>query len=568
MKPRFLRFASLALLLALVLATIPEPVYAQATLSSVTPASIVNNIDNTITVSGTGLDNSAAVLLNGSALTTSFLNAQTLTATVPAGFAAGTYPITVTMTSGSVTGLSLTVTAPGATATAAPVPVVRPQISVLNYRTKPENVQYGNDFTLIVKLRNDGQAHAYNVQASFISSSFLPLKNGGVNVVGDLVAGNSTEVDQPMTASTYVYGMVSVEMNVSYNDANGTAYTEKYTLNIRATGGTGVSVTSTPTGVKSSQLVITSYATSVDPLQPGEQFTITMTVENTGNVRAQRVTMIVGGGSSSGSNNGTPQPGGVSGGSGEFTNFAPVEASNVQTLGDLPAGGMVQASQNLIVNVSTNPGAYPMKVTFSYLNEKAEVVNDEQVITLLVYSLPTVDVSFYRPPDPFVVGQPGPLPIQVVNLGKRLAVLGTLKIEAPNGTVENGTSLVGSLDSGGYFTLDAMVIPEQSGPMGLTITIDYTDDFNQPRTITKSLEIEVMEGGQEPIIDPSIPGGGSGGEVIPVQGEESTLQKIWRFVLGFFGLDSATPPTNDPGVVPGPGIEEPIPAPQPGTGKG
>jgi hypothetical protein len=443
--------------------------------------------------------------------------------------------------------------------------VIRPQIAVQNYRTKPEDVQYGQDFRLIVKLRNEGQAHAYNVQATFTSGSFLPLKNGGVYVVGDLVAGNSADVDQPMTASTYVYGIVSVDMTISYNDANGASYSEKFTINVRASGGGVAAATSTPTGVKASQLVIPSYATSIDPLQPGQQFTITMTVENTGNVRAQRVTMIVGGGSSSGSSNGTPQPGGVSGGSGEFTNFAPVNASNVQTIGDLPPGGMVQVSQGLIVNVSTNPGAYPMKVTFSYLNDKSEVINDEQVITLLVYSLPTVDVSFYRPPDPFFVGQPGALPVQVVNLGKRLSVLGTMKIEAPNGTVENGTALIGSLDAGGYFTLDAIVIPEQSGPMSLSVTIEYTDDFNQPRTITEALQIEVMEGMQEPIIEPGMEGSG---EVMPIPAEENTFQKIWRFVLGLFGLDSAPPPTNDPGIVPGPGIEEkPIPAPQPG-GKG
>jgi hypothetical protein len=359
-------------------------------------------------------------------------------------------------------------------------------------------------------------------------------------------------------------------MSLSYTDAAGTAYTESFTLNIRVSGGgSGTYATATPTGVKSSQLVITSYATSVDPLQPGEQFTLTMTIQNNGNVGAQRVTMIVGGGSSSGgtSDNGTPQPGGggVSGGSGEFTNFAPVGASNIQTLGDLPEGGAVQARQDLIVNVSTNPGAYPMKVTFSYLNGKGEAVNDEQVITLLVYSLPTVDISFYRPPDPFFVGQPGALPIQVVNLGKRLAVLGTLKIEAEGGTVENGTSLVGSLDSGGYFTLDAMVIPEQSGTLTLNVTIDYTDDFNQARTIDRTLEIEVTEGFEEPVIEPGMEGGG--GEVFPIAEEETTLQKIWRFVLGILGLDSA-PPSNDPGIVPGPGIEEPIPVPQPGTGKG
>jgi hypothetical protein len=186
------------------------------------------------------------------------------------------------------------------------------------------------------------------------------------------------------------------------------------------------------------------------------------------------------------------------------------------------------------------------------------------VITLLVYSLPTVDISFYRPPDPFMVGQPGALPIQVVNLGKRLAVLGTMKIESASGTVENGTSLVGSLDAGGYFTLDAIVTPEQSGPMTLDITIDYTDDFNQARTITRTLQIEVMEGFEEPIIEP----GTEGEEGFPTPVEETALQKVWRFILGLFGLDSAPPSNNDPGIVPGPGIEEPLPAPRPGTGKG
>jgi hypothetical protein len=558
---------SLSLILAMLLAMIPASVSAQ-TVVRVLPDQIVNNIDNQITIRGTGFDNSAVVQVGGNALVTTFGNAQLLTAVVPAGFAPGTYIVAVTMASGTIQGPQLTVTEPAPTA---PVPIVRPQISVQNYRTKPEDVRYGQNFSLVVKLRNQGESQAFNVQATFTSTDFVPLKNGGVNIVGDLVAGNSVEVDQPMTVANWVSGVVSVGMALSYTDAAGTAYTENFTLNIRVSGGGGGSAaTATPTGVKSSQLVITSYATSVDPLQPGEQFTLTMTIENTGNAGAQRVTMIVGGGSSGGgSSDGTPQPGGVSGGSGEFTNFAPVGASNVQTLGDLPEGGAVQARQDLIVNVSTSPGAYPMKVTFSYLNNKGEAVNDEQVITLLVYSLPTVDISFYRPPDPFIVGQPGALPLQVVNLGRRLAVLGTLKVESEGGTIENGTSLVGSLDAGGYFTLDAMVIPEQSGTMTLNVTIDYTDDFNQARTINRTLQIEVMEGFEEPVIEPGT-GGGGGGEGFPVPVEETALQKVWRFVLGLLGLDSAPPSNSDPGIVPGPvpGIEEPLPGPKPGTGKG
>jgi hypothetical protein len=188
------------------------------------------------------------------------------------------------------------------------------------------------------------------------------------------------------------------------------------------------------------------------------------------------------------------------------------------------------------------------------------------VITLLVYSLPSVDISFYRPPDPFFVGQPGALPIQVVNLGKRLSVLGTMKVKSSGGTVENGTGLVGSLDAGGYFTLDALLIPEQSGPVSLEITIDYTDDFNAPRTITRTLQVDVMEGTEEPIVEPGL--GEGGGEGFPVPSEETALQKVWRFLLGLFGLDSAPPSNNDPVIGPGPGIEEPLPGPKPGAGKG
>lgn len=575
MKLKFSRISLLSLILALMVAGIPVPAYA-ATITSVVPGQVVNNVSTTITVNGSGfLVGSAAVLLNGSALSTTVVNDFVLTAVVPAGLSAGTY--TVTVSNGVEPDVScdcLTVVdptpippTPPPTATTAPLPFVRPQFVVRSSRVVG-TVQKGKDINLKVVLENAGNATAYSSQAVFVSTDLVPTKNGGVAVLGVVNADDEIDAGQTFYVNTQITGqaILVVDLTVTYYDDKGTSYSDKFTLSIPVSGGggsSGVAVpTSTPTGVKSSQLVITSYQASVDPLQPGEQFTLAMTVQNVGNVRAQRVTMIVGGGSS-GTSGGTPQPGGVSGGNGEFSNFAPVGASNVQSLGDLSAGGSIQASQNLIVNVSTNPGAYPMKVTFSYLNDKAEVINDEQVITLLVYSLPNVNVSFYRPPDPFFVGQPGALPIQVVNLGKRLAVLGNMKITAGNGTIENGTSLVGSLDAGGYFTLDSLLTPEQSGTLTLTIVIDYTDDFNQPRTLTRTLEIEVMEGVTEEPGGPSIDGGAG-----PVVSEESTWQKIWRFILGLFGLDSSAPTNSNPGGGGGePPLEQPVPA-QPGTGKG
>ncbi|MBC7878010.1 MAG: IPT/TIG domain-containing protein [Anaerolineales bacterium] len=546
-------FVSIFLALVLIVNWI-HPAYA-ATVISVSPSSIINDVNRTITITGTGFDNTAIVLLDGAALATAFVDAVTLTATVPAGTSVGTHVITVTMGGAPLSAsLNLDVTDSVAvpptaipTSTSTPSSFVRPQLVIDSYKANVSTVQSGQEFKININFDNAGTSGAFNVQAAFTSADLVPTKTGGVVALGSIAAGAGGNTSQTFLAADSIFGktIVIVDVALTYYDVSGTSYSDKFTLSVPAGGGTGgVSYpTSTPTGLQSGQLIIPSYGTTIDPLQPGSQFTLAMTVQNVGNDIAQRVTMIVGGGSS-GTGGSTPQPGGVSGGGGEFTNFAPVGTSNVQSLGDLRAGSMVQVSQDLIVNVSTNPGAYPMKITFSYLNDKGEVINDEQVITLLVFSLPNVDVSFYRPPDLFFAGQPGALPIQVVNLGKRTAVLGNMTVTSTSGIIENGSTLVGSLDAGGYFTLDSTLFPDLPGTVELNIVIEYTDDFNQPRTVEKTIELTVEEGSFEPMPDPSTEGS-EGGEVFIPPGDESFLQKTWRFILGLLGLDSA-PPASTP----------------------
>ena len=558
MKKPILRLACLSVFIALVLALMPMQVYA-ATVISVSPSNIVSGTSTVITVTGTGFDNTAEIQLDGTALGgTVFVSDTTLQVTIPSDVAVGSHIIRVAMSGGLADGSAqITVSAPSA--------FQRPQLVVSSSRTRGD-VTRNSEFKLLVDLRNASTSTAYGVQAVFSSSDLAPLATGGVVAVGDIAAGSERTVQQSFLVTGEVYSqlIVSVDVSVTYYDESGTSYSDKFSLTLQTDNNAYSGVvyaTATPTGIKSSQLVIPSYAVSINPLQPGEQFTLTMTVQNTGNAKANRITMIVGGGSGGGSTSGTPSPGGVSGGSGEFTNFAPVGASNVQSLGDLPSGAMIQAAQNLIVNVSTTPGAYPMRVTFSYLNDQNEVVNDEQVITLLVYSLPNVEVNFYRPPDPFFVGQPGMLPLQVVNVTRHASVLGNMKVTSESGLIENGTSLIGSLDAGGYFTLDSLFTPEQSGTQVLDVTIEYTDDFNQPRTLTRKVEIEVMEGmTEEPGFDPSM-----GGGEFPIVQEETLGQKAWRVVLGLLGLDSAPAASSEP-IMPAP--EEIVPQVKPATGKG
>jgi hypothetical protein len=573
MKFQIKYFVSVFLVLSL-LAGWVTPAYA-AGISSVTPNLVFNDAATTITVTGSGFVSGAVVSLkNYGDLSTSFDNDTQLKAVVRPGIPASTYTVVVTNPDLTFVELpnGLTVADPSPLPTSTPLPTAttapfgRPQIVIGSYRTT-DFAQLNKEFKLKIGFNNAGTFNAINTQAVFTSADAIPTDTGGVLALGSIPSGGHVDTAQTFFVANSIYGksVIVIEVALTYYDEKGAVYSDKFTVSVAANGGVSgdtVYPTSTPTGVNSAQLVITSYASTVDPLQPGEKFELGITVQNMGNTSAKQVTMIVGGGSS-GTSGGTPQPGGVSGGSGEFTNFAPVGSSNIQSLGDIPAGGGLQILQNLVVNVSTNPGAYPMKITFSYVNAKGEVVNDDQVITLLVYSLPNLDVSFYSPPESFFAGQPGALPIQVVNLGKRSAVLGNMKIEAAGGTIDPATTLVGSLDPGGYFTFDSTLTADVTGPMELNVTIEYTDDFNQARKVTRTLNVTVGESFTELMPDPAMQG--MEGTEIPVTSDETFLHKVWRFALGLFGLDSAPPSSETPGGNPLPG-EEIMPLPSGGGG--
>lgn len=570
MKRKLSIYINIYVLISVVTILLLVPTGAKAALgiSGVTPEIISNGHDNTITISGNDFVSGAVVSLDGyGSLNTSYFSSTTLMATVPAGILHGIYTATVTNPDLSTASLAnaLTVIPEAPTAEPSPtayptylVPTVvltptseppngyeRPVIVVDTYSLSQDTISPGDSFTLFITLYNAGQEYATNVVTTFTPGELIPRETGGVVAVGEIAPSNHSNFGQPLLLRSDVWGSVtSINMLVTYTDEIGTIYNETFAITLPVFHSYSSVVTSTPTPTQSPtpsikpQLVITGYSTDITPLQPGAQFNISINVQNMGNSAAKRVTMIVGGGSSiSGGDGGTQQPGGISGASGEFTNFAPIGTSNVQSLGDFSPGDSISAYQPLIVNVNTTPGAYPLKISFVYIDEQNHTFVDDQVITLLVYRLPLLEISFYQDVSPLFTGQPNMLPLQVVNLGRNSIVLGNMRVIGLSGQFSNNSILVGTLDSGGYFTLDATYIPDISGPVDLVISIDYTNDFNQPQVITKTLTVDVME---QPIIEPPVDGSQNGSIDGTPPPTETFLQKIWRFILGLLGLDSGS----------------------------
>jgi len=428
----------------------------------------------------------------------------------------------------------------------------QPTVTISSYFPKSEPMR-GQDFSMGITFHNSGKRPAYNIKIEFISGELIPRDNGGIQSIYQLIQDESKGIAQNFSVSADLWGakIASTTVNIQYSDDEGNPYSDSFTLVVDLSQPPYVAPQNTPTPtpapIYQPQLVIETYETDQDVLQPGSVFELTMKIKNLGNAPAKSVSMVLGGGNIEINPEGTPQPG-VSGGEGDLMNFAPLDSSNVKFIGDILPGEIFEASQKIIVNVSTTPGAYSLKYSFIYLAEDGTKVIDDQVITLLIYRLPNIEVGFYQDPGPLFSNQPNNLPLQIINMGKSTIVLGNMVVSADNATFENNTAIIGPIEAGFYFTLDTMIIPNTSGPTQLNILINYTDDFNQPRAHETTLEVEVIEmpempegpGYSEEYGEGPRPGISGPGDMPGSRSSspETFWQKVLRFVKGLFGLGS------------------------------
>lgn len=419
----------------------------------------------------------------------------------------------------------------------------RPVISIDSYITDKTPTR-GEDFTMTIVFRNKGQRPATNLMIEFVPGDLIPRDTGGMQTITYLNQGESKSILQTFTVSPDLWSVkiANLSVNINYSDSDGNVYTDNFNLAVDLFipfyNPPTPTVTPTPEAMLYPQLVIQSFSTDVAYLQPGTMFKLNLVLTNLGNATAKSVSMVLGGGTVETNPEGTPVPG-ISGSAGDFTNFAPLDSSNIVFIGDISPGESVRVTQRIIVNVTTTTGAHSLDYSFVYLTESEQRVVDNQVITLLVYRLPSLQIDFSMEPGIFFTNQLNLLPLQIVNLGKQSVVLGNVQVTAADAQFENNMALVGVIEPGFYFSLDTMVMPNEAGTLEVLVSVNYTDDFNQPRVFETTLSIDVLEmdmGEFEP-----------GGEPYPPDGPDdwgnpSEKETFWQIIIrvlrGLIGLDS------------------------------
>jgi hypothetical protein len=508
------------------------------TIADVQPAVVSNTSSTTLVITGTGfLPGATVVLENYGGLTTAVTNANLLDAILPQGAPPGAYSVRVVNGDGSCAlhAAPITVSGPAAptapsatpapTQTPVPTQFMRPILNVDSYGASSPVLIPGQDLDFDMTLVNWGPVAASNIVINFTPGDFTPRVTGGVRTVSPLAPGERARFYQPLTAGRSLWGKSTgtLEVQVTYTDSSGKTYNEKFNLTFPIVGYNTATPTPTASATPSlrPRVLVTGHTAGTASIQPGSGFTLSLDIQNVGNTTAKNTVMTLGGSS------GTPGAGG------DFSTFAPQNSSNVQFLGDLAPGAALTARQALTVSGTARAGSYTLRFSFTASDEQGNTYTDEQVITVLVQNPPLLEVGFSEEPEPFVEGAASALPLQVINRGQTSVTLGNMKVTAPGARLSNNISLVGAVDAGNFFTLDATIIPEAEGPLELTITFDYTDAFNQLQTITKTLTIQVEDSGLDPAGEGSV---GSPGESVDTREAGSWGERLWQAILRFFGL--------------------------------
>ena len=373
---------------------------------------------------------------------------------------------------------------------------------------------------------------------TFTSNYLQPLDNGGVTVINSLAPGEAVTFTQDFfiksDINTY---QTMVDISIEYKDEKATSFTQKFGAPISVYWLTSSTATPTRTATPfgKPQIVVNTYTIDKAALQPGSNFTLTLNLKNFGAYDAKNVSLTIG---SSTSSSGTTTS----------TSFLPVGSSNVRALGDILSQKELQLQQSFVVNSTTAPGAYPLSLRFEYKDPNGVSITDEQIITLLVYLVPSIDISFYETPGTFSVGTKANLPIQIVNLASSSILLGDIVVSMEDATLANYQMFVGTVDGGGNFTIDTDMTPKKTGTQTVKVTISYQDNFKNLQTINRTLSINVS--GQTGATQPGqstatslTPSAGQGRFTATQTGPETVWQIILRFIRGFIGFDSAAPTT-------------------------
>jgi hypothetical protein len=382
------------------------------------------------------------------------------------------------------------------------------QVVLGSYRVTPESALPGETVNVEAIFVNNGTETASQVLAQLDTGGVLIAGSQGSSFsIGEMLPGASTTITMPLVVAAEASAGVQAQ-----------AFTVSY-LQGDETRGTNASISLTvEQAVESAPiLLLQAYSTGQEEaLQPGQQFTYEMSLQNAGSLPVSNLLVTFGKTSSSSSE------------SSSSVTFAPLGSGDTTFLGDLPAGETTTVSQAFIVNNDVESGVYNLLITVQYRASDGTEYEQSMNASLIVVVQPRLRVTLENElDDPLTLNETYSLSLEIANLGSSDVALTQMRVTGENVTVTEGAeTLLDPLQSDDDTTGSAEIEPVAEGPYSITVAVDYLDDLNQTQTYTATFSGEVAERVRQRMPAPTTP-----------TEEASEDEDFWgRLLLGFFGF--------------------------------
>lgn len=426
---------------------------------------------------------------------------------VPANTASGVQNVTINLSANDWAGdhydYPQTVAVEVVGGSGGPAPTGQPKILIEGATTDPPVIAPGELFTLTLRLANRGSRTALNVTASADTAVALPAEGSGI------ASSDIIRIDEAVTVTLPLRlkpgqegGRQGLNVTIECSDYSGGGYSDQQTVELDVDASLA----------NRSQLLIDGYHTTPEQISPGDGFTLTLRLTNVGGGDAQRLTLSLGGETGE-----------------QLGAFVPTGGSNVSFVPHVGAGETVDVALRLLVSGDAGTKAHSLPVALAYDTAGGTREKSTQQVSLMVRRRPAFKVSFYRPVEGALAGQPFKLSVQVLNGSNAKFNVPELEVVGEQlEFLEETSTYVGDLDPGGSWNLDTTAQAAEPGPVDVTVNVHYVDDLNQTQVVSQTLTFEVQDAGRS---DFDFPGEM---EVQP----ESLWHKTLRAVKGFLGLGS------------------------------
>lgn len=406
------------------------------------------------------------------------------------------------------------------------------QVTLAGYAFAPDPVEPGSRVRLTGIVTNSGNQTATNVllRVTGAESVLLAGPQGDSLPLGDIAPGTSAAVDIDLVVRSGAEpGPQAQPVTITYlQDGEPQEVATSVTVDVAKVEETAP------------LMLLKSYTTGQDELQPGDRFTLRVWLENVGDGKASDMLVTFGTVESSGAPGGDT-PGGDSGGGQQTsttpsTTFAPLGAGGSIYVGDVEAnGGKASLKQAFIVDGSVKSGIYNLPITLRYTRADGSTAQETLGASMVVVAPPRLQITLQgMVPEMVNVGEPFPLALEIANNGAAAVTLTGATTAGENVEVLEGADApLSPVKAGEDTTFNALVMPVEEGPVSVTVTLRYMDDLNQEREIVRTYETEAMAPPPPP--DDMMPGPPVTPEPQETGGGDDL---VGRFLRGLLGLGS------------------------------